>query len=168
MASRLAADSIPSFIAALPFLFARPQRDDLGWSCRSALASAAAAERADQTPRNTRGRVAYVLCELGYQLARRGLDTCGELPIPRAELARCLAVGLPKVKRVLALFQLSRVVEADGQGLRITDWYRLCGVAGYDPNRLELRPLHEEPLEHAGGEEVGARMTASGEPACFV
>jgi hypothetical protein len=168
MASPFAAKPIPSFIAALPFLFTRPQKDDLGWSCRSALAAALAAEPADDTARNTRGRIAYVLCELGYQLARRGVDAGAELPISRADLARGLDVSLCRVKRVLALLQLSQVIEADGQRIRITDWRRLCGVAGYDLRRLELTPAEEELLPPSSSEAAPQQLTAAGDQACFV
>jgi len=168
MASPSAAKPIPSFIAALPFLFSRPQQDDLGWSCRAALASAAAAERADEQRRNTRGRIAWVLCELGYQLGRRGLDASVELPISRVDIARALDVSLCRVKRTLALLNLSQVIEADAQRIRITDWHRLCGVAGYDTRRLELGEGDDEPLivRDEGGEPT--RMTAGGDQACFV
>lgn len=170
MASPFAAKPVPSFIAALPFLFTRPQADDLGWGCRAALAAAAAAERADETRRNTRGRIAWVLCETGYQLARRGLDGGAELPVSRVDIARALDVSLCRVKRTLALLQLSQVVEGDGQRIRITDWHRLCGVAGYDPRRLELEQSEEEYLAaESGGNEVDApRLTAGGDQACFV
>jgi hypothetical protein len=168
MASHLTAKPIPSFIAALPFLFARPQQDDLGWSCRSALASAVAAERADDRPRNTRGRIAYVLCELGYQLARRGLDACGELPLSRTDIARSLGVSLSRVKRALALFELSQVVEGDGQRIRILDWHRLCGVAGYDPRRLELASEEDEGPAPARDNGPSPQLTAAGDQACFV
>jgi hypothetical protein len=168
MANPFAGKPIPSYIAALPFLFTRPQTDDLGWHCRSALAAAVAAERACDLPRNTRGRIAYVLCELGYQLARRGCDAGADLPISRADLARLLDVGLSRVKRVLALLQLSQVIEADGQRIRITDWARLCGVAGYDPRRLDLTPAEEELLPPSPSEVVPQQLTAGGDQACFV
>jgi hypothetical protein len=132
------------------------------------LAAAVAAECADDTPRNTRGRIAYVLCELGFQLARRGLDGGCELPISRIELARCLDVSLPKVKRVLALFQLSQVIDADNQRIRITDWRRLCGVAGYDPRRLELTQQEDDLIVLVGDNEPAPQLTAGGDQACFV
>lgn len=168
MASHPAAKPIPSFIAALPFLFARPQEDDLGWVCRSALAAAAAAERADDVRRNTRGRIAWVLCELGYQLARRGLDAGSELPIARADIARALEVTLCRVKRTLALLHLSQVIESDGQCIRIADWHRLCAVAGYDPRRLELGEREDELPGPTASETEPTGLTAAGDQACFV
>ncbi len=168
MASQFAANPVPSFIAALPFLFARPQADDLGWTCRSALAAAVAAERADDTRRNTRGRIAFLLCELGYQLARRGVDISVELPLSRVEIARVSGVSLCRLKRTLALLSLSQVIEGDGQRFRVTDWHRLARVAGYDPSRLELQPEEDELLLVQIDEDEPVRLTAAGDQACFV
>jgi len=167
MASQFAANPIPFSISALPFLFARPQTDDFGWICRSALAAAVAAERADDTRRNTRGRIAYVLCELGYQLARRGVDIGAELPLSRVDLARALGLSLCRIKRTLALFALSQVAESDGQRIRVTDWHRLARAAGYDPARLELK-LDDEDAEPAADEGTEHHLTAGGDQACFV
>ncbi len=167
MASRFAPDPVPSFIAALPFLFARPQADDLGWACRSALAAAVAAERADDTRRNTRGRIAYLLCELGYQLARRGADIGAELPLSRVEIARSLGLSLCRVKRTFALLALSEVIDGDGQRIRVTDWHRLARLGGYDPRRLELKP-EEDGVWFASDEAEAPRLTAAGDQACFV
>jgi hypothetical protein len=151
----------------LPFLFVRPQAADEGWQVQSALASAMAAERAHLAPRNSRGRLAYLLCELGYQLSRRGTDRDGDLPLPRQELARTLGIGLSKVKRILALLSLSQVIRVDGERMRIIDWPRLCDLAQYDPGRLGLEPedaaLAADPAELAQN-----GLTAGGDQACFV
>jgi hypothetical protein len=167
MASQFAVNSVPSFIAALPFLFARPQADDLGWTCRSALAAAVAAERADDTRRNTRGRIAYVLCELGYQLGRRGADRDAELPIARVEIARALGVSLCRLKRTFALLALSQVIEGDGQRIRVTDWHRLARLGGYDPRRLQLN-VQEDEAEVVPESDEAPRLTVAGDQACFV
>lgn len=164
---------VPAFVAALPFLFARPQDGDLGWKCRSALAAAAAGERADETRRNTRGRVAFALCELGYQLTRRGVDLGAELPIGRVDIARALDISLCRVKRTFALLSLSEIMQSDGQRLRIVDWNRLCGMAGYDPRRLELAQQDEDSEallidDHRVEEDEPFRKTAAGDQACFV
>jgi hypothetical protein len=169
IASAFAA-GIPASVAALPFLFVRPEAaDDEEWRVRAALATAAAAERADDTRRNTRGRLAYLLCELGFQLGRRGGDRDAEMPLPRQELARTLDVSLSKVKRILALLTLSQVIVTDGTRMRILDWKRLCGVAQYDPARLDVSEDEEDWAAPAGQEtEDSSRLTAAGDPACFV
>ena len=162
--------SIPASVAALPFLFVRQETGDEEWRVRAALATAAAAERADDARRNTLGRLAYLLCELGFQLGRRGGDRDARLPLPRQELARTLDVSLSKVKRTLALLSLSQVIAIEGETMRIVDWRRLCGVAHYDPARLDFAEEDEETTGSSSAEpdEAGARLTAAGDPACFV
>jgi hypothetical protein len=166
MATRFAA--VPPSVLALPFLLARSQGDDLGWNVRAALSAAIAAERAvDSERRNTRTRLAYLLCELGYQLARRGVDRDQSLPIPRMQLAEALGVSLCRLKRTLALFSLSRVISADAGTVRILDWHRLASVGGYDPVRLELTP-EEIEIVSPEREALSTRLTAAGDQACFV
>ncbi|PSJ43223.1 helix-turn-helix domain-containing protein [Allosphingosinicella deserti] len=163
--------SIPSSVSALPFLFVRSDAQDEEWKVRAALATAAAAERADDTRRNTRGRLAYLLCELGFQLGRHGADRDASLPLPRQELSRTLDVPLCKVKRTLALLNLSQVIRIEGESMRITDWRRLCSVAQYDPLRLDMRDPEDDAIQTTAmldGEEGEKRLTAAGDPACFV
>ena len=163
--------SFSSSAKPLPFLLARPQLSDSDWTLRSALTAAIAAERADRdSGRNTRGRVAYLLCELGYQLARRGSDRDGGLALSRIEIAQALGVSLCRVKRTLALLSLSQVIATDGQSIRVLDWRRLSGVANYDRSRLELKDEDfEAGLITGGGEQaLPQNLTASGDPACFV
>lgn len=163
-------ESIPSSVSALPFLFVRNDAQDEEWKVKAALATAAAAERADDTRRNTRGRLAYLLCELGFQLGRHGGDRDASLPLPRQELSRTLDVPLCKVKRTLALLSLSQVIRIEGDTMRIIDWRRLSSVAQYDPARLEVLDEEEELFAGAGAgqEEPAPRLTAAGDPACFV
>ncbi|MDP9412706.1 MAG: helix-turn-helix domain-containing protein [Pseudomonadota bacterium] len=163
--------SVPASVVALPFLLARSRSGDLEWSVRGALAAAIGAERAvDTGRRNSRARLAYLLCELGYQLGRRGVDRDQELPIPRVELANALGTSLCRVKRTLALLSLSGIIETDGRTMRVIDWRRLSGVAAYDPARLELPPEEDfDPLIVADASDRESNLTtASGDPACFV
>jgi hypothetical protein len=145
--------------------------DDRGWNVRAALAAAIAAERADQdSRRNTRSRVAYLLCELGYQLERLGVDRDGDLPLSRTEIADALGVSLCRVKRTLALLSLSQVIATDGRIVRILDWRRLSGIAGFERARLELKDEDYESGLITGTEDQprSLNITASGDPACFV
>ena len=163
--------SVPASVLPLPFLLARSRSGDVEWAVRGALAAAIAAERAvDTGRRNTRARLAWLLCELGYQLGRRGIEKGQALAIPRVEIAAALGTSLSRVKRTLALLGLSQVVETDCRTLRVLDWRRLSGIAGYDPARLELGA--EEDLELFLIEDrdspTAHQLTASGDPACFV
>ena len=163
--------TLPASEVALPFMLARSRSGDLEWAVRGALAAAVAAERAvDSGRRNTRARLAWLICELGFQLARRGGDKSRTLPIPRAELSAALGTSLCRVKRTLALLALSGMIETDGRTFRVTDWRRLCAIGGYGPARLQLAADDELEADAVPGlrQEGGFSLTASGEPACFV
>lgn len=166
MATQIAC--LPPSVATLPFLFARPQVDDAGWNYCLALLAAAAAERADDVRRNTRGRIAYLLCEFGFQLARRDMDLGAAFPLDRTDIAGALGVTLCRVKRTLALLSLSGVLETDGCSMRVLDWGRLCSLAAYAPARLELRQDEDELDMVEPEEEQPQLVTKSGDPACFV
>ena len=161
--------SVPPSVAALPFLVARPQVDDAGWNYRAALLAATAAERADDTRRNTRGRIAYLLCEFGYQLARRRIDPDAAFALTRGDIADALGVSLCKVKRTLALLSLSEVIECGSATMSVRDWPRLCSVAAYEASRLELEDEEDEPdFACTAEEEQPQLVTRAGDPACFV
>ncbi len=98
---------------------------------------------------------------------RRGDDKDAALPVPRAQLAEALGTSLCRVKRTLALLSLSGVAKVEGATLRITDWRRLAGLGCYDPARLGLAP-EEAELEIVPAREAAPRLTAAGDPACFV
>jgi hypothetical protein len=110
-----------------------------------------------------RRRIAFLLCELGSRLGPEGGFALG-----RRELSEALGIGLCKVKRVLALFALSRDIAPDTHRIRVLDWRRLCAAAGYAPAGLVAEEDEEEDFSAVGHEEEAPRLTtASGEPAFF-
>ena len=146
---------------------------DPEWDFQAALAAAAAAEQADTEKRSTLRRVAWLLCELGCQYARRSGNRDAAFPLPRAELARRLGLGLSRVKRILALLGLSGVIRADEETVRVLDWQRLSDAAAYDAKRLGRsgeRETEEDMIFAAVPEQEDAapQLTAAGDPACFV
>lgn len=160
---------------AVAIMLARPATEGQGRDFEAALEAAAVAEAASHDERrNARCRLSYLLCEAANQLRqqRRGFDFAAELPYSRFALAEALGLPLCKVKRVLALLCLSGVVATDGRTLQVLDWRRLCGIAHVDPARLSIaaededeEPILASPIEQ---DEAASRITASGEPACFV
>jgi hypothetical protein len=142
---------------------------DREWDFLAAFAAAAAAEQADPERRNTLGRVSFLLCELGSQFGRRTGDYSAPFPLGRAELARAMGLGLPRIKRTLALLALSQVLTVDEEAIRIVDWRRLSAAAGYNPERLGVSLVDEDDGAAVGDkEESQTALTAAGDPACFV
>ena len=173
MSARVELPPLPPSVAVLPFLFMGPQTRDPEWDFQAALAAAAAAEQADIEKRNTLRRVAWLLCELGCQYARRSGDRDAAFPLPRTELARRLGLGLSRVKRILGLLNLSGVIRADEETVRVIDWQRLSDAAAYDAKRLGRsgeRETEEDLIVATAteGENGPTQLTAAGDPACFV
>lgn len=158
--------AIPHCLAPLPYLFIRPEGLDREWHVQAAFAAAVAAERADDTPRNTSRRIAWLICETGFQLARRGEDR-SLLPLGRARLAEALGVGACRVKRTLAMLALSRTLRTEDGAIRVVDWQRLCSAAHYDPARLGVAATPEERTAREADPPQPRPFTAAGDPACF-
>ncbi|MFN3945341.1 MAG: hypothetical protein ACK4K7_10465 [Allosphingosinicella sp.] len=111
-----------------------------------------------------RRRIAFLLCELGTRL---GPDA--SFRVDRARLADALGIGLGKVKRVLALFALSRDIAPDLHRIRVIDWRRLCSAAGYEGTGLAPSEEEDEIVAIPRREEEAEPQltTMSGEPAFF-
>ncbi|WP_114954367.1 helix-turn-helix domain-containing protein [Sphingosinicella terrae] len=159
---------LPPSVAILPLLFQAPRSDDEDWNVTVSLAAACAAERACLEPRNSRARLAYLLCEFAFQFGRRtGADN--NLPLDRSEIAQALGISLVRVKRILGWLELSRVVASDASSIRIIDWHRLCQIGRYEGLRIgaPVDPDQEVP-DGSAGQAAAAMVTRAGEPACFV
>ncbi|HZG09084.1 MAG TPA: helix-turn-helix domain-containing protein [Allosphingosinicella sp.] len=167
MVARIEFPPLPASVAMLPFLFARRAAGDDDWNFHAALGAAVAAEGGVEDRRSTRRRVAWLLCELGQQYGRRTGDYHLAVPISRQALAQALGLGLSRVKRVLALLSLSQAIECGEGSIRITDWRRLCGMAGYDCAMLGFALPEEDELAATLSEMPPRVVTAGGDPAYF-
>jgi hypothetical protein len=108
-------------------------------------------------------RVARLLCELGKSL---GCES--RLPVARAALASALGIGLVRIKRTLGLLSLSGVIEVNADSIEVLDWRKLCGAAHVDPAALNLSANEDEWPSLVEISDDRHRLTASGDPACFV
>lgn len=171
MSERVELPAVPTWLAALPFLFSPRGRSDEDLLVNSALASAAAAMAADPDRRDSRSRICFLLAELASQYGRRTGDHSRWIPVTRNQLATVAQINLTKVKRVLGFLLLSGVIEIGSEGIRAIDWKRLCALADYDPGwgaasgheeDEELAPAPRQQPEEPRG------LTAAGDPASFV
>ena len=171
MNERVELPSVPTWLAALPFLFSSRGKSDEDMIVNSALASAAAAMAADSERRDSRSRISFLLAELAFQHGRRTGDHAGWIPVSRTQLARAAQINLTKVKRVLGFLLLSGVIELGSNGVRIIDWRRLCKLAAYDCSWLgmaadeehgEAPPAPQKPPEQP------QLLTEAGDQASFV
>lgn len=94
-----------------------------------AIEHAAAAEHlASGTERNPRRRICRFLFELAEALDLDG-GKGTRLPINRQQLAGALGMSGVRIKRGLALLELSGVLACDAEAIVLRDWKRLCAAA---------------------------------------
>lgn len=95
--------------------------------------------------RDSRSRIAHLLCEFAYRLSRLGLEPSGdyELPMTQEQLADATGLTAVHVNRVLKGLEAEGLINRNRRTLSFPDWRRLREVADFNP-----RYLH--PLEAAG------------------
>ena len=160
------------WLTALPMVFAARRQDDVDQTLNVALASASAALAGDTERRDSRSRICFLLAELAVQFGRRTADQTAPIPVSRTQLARAAGTTLTRVKRIVAFLGLSRVIEQTPDGIRITDWERLCSLACYDRSWTGIpEPEESELLEIITQQPELPEPRAStraGDPASFV
>ena len=171
MNERVELPSVPTWLAALPFLFNARARSDEDILVTSALASAASAMTADPDRRDSRSRISFLLAELASQYGRRTGDYARWIPVSRNQLARAAQINLTKVKRVLGFLLLSGAIELGSEGVRILDWERLCKLGDYDRSWVALPQAeggeHLAPAPQQQSQQP-PEITAAGDQASFV
>jgi CRP-like cAMP-binding protein len=91
--------------------------------------------------RDSRSRIAHLLCEFAYRLSLQGLEPNGdyELPMTQEQLADATGLTPVHVNRVLKSLQADGLIERDRRTLRFPDWKRLRDVGDF--NARYLHPL---------------------------
>jgi CRP-like cAMP-binding protein len=91
--------------------------------------------------RDSRSRIAHLLCEFAYRLSLQGLDPNGdyELPMTQEQLADATGLTPVHVNRVLKGLESEGLIERDRRMLRFPDWRRLRDVGDF--NARYLHPL---------------------------
>jgi CRP-like cAMP-binding protein len=95
--------------------------------------------------RDSRSRIAHLLCEFAYRLTLQGIAPAGdyELPMTQEQLADATGLTPVHVNRVLKGLQAEGLIGRDRRILTFPDWQGLRDVADFNP-----RYLH--PLELVG------------------
>lgn len=94
--------------------------------------------------RDSRSRIAHLLCEFAFRLSAQGLcvDGAYELPITQEQLADATGLTPVHVNRVLQGLHREGLIERDRRMIRFPSWERLQDVADFNP-----RYLHTSDLE---------------------
>lgn len=94
--------------------------------------------------RDSRSRIAHLLCEFAFRLTAQGLKPDGqiELPMTQEQLADATGLTAVHVNRVLKTLQSEGLLQLDRRAMRFPNWQRMRDVGDFNP-----RYLHT--LEHA-------------------
>jgi len=93
--------------------------------------------------RDSRTRIAHLLCEFAYRLNAQDLDTdrIYELPITQEQLADATGLTPVHVNRVLQALQREGLIERDRRMIRFPNWERMRDVADFNPRYLHTAEL---------------------------
>lgn len=93
--------------------------------------------------RDSRSRIAHLLCEFAYRLSRQGLapDDIYELPMTQEQLADATGLTAVHVNRVLQALQREGLLERDRRMIRFPSWEHMQDVGDFNPRYLHTRDL---------------------------
>jgi CRP-like cAMP-binding protein len=92
--------------------------------------------------RDSRTRLAHVLCEFAVRLEAQGLapEYGYELPMTQEQLADALGLTPVHVNRVLKTLEAEGLVTRNRRTIRFPDWDKMRGVADFNERYLHLEP----------------------------
>jgi CRP-like cAMP-binding protein len=92
--------------------------------------------------RDSRTRIAHILCEFALRLEAAGLanDNRYELPMTQEQLADAAGLTPVHVNRTLKGLDTDGLIERDRRRLFITDWHRMRQVGDFSERYLHLEP----------------------------
>jgi len=104
-------------------------------------------------PRDSRSRLAHVLCEFAVRLDNRGLseEYAYQLPLTQEQLADALGLTPVHVNRVLRSLESEGLIVRNRRSIGFPDWRRMRDVADFNDRYLHLS------RQTAGAQEIGAR-----------
>ena len=93
--------------------------------------------------RDSRTRIAHLLCEFAYRLSAEHLDHSGvyELPMTQEQLADATGLTAVHVNRVLQALQRDGLIERDRRMVRFPSWQRIQDVGDFNPRYLHTADL---------------------------
>lgn len=91
--------------------------------------------------RDSRSRIAHLLCEFAVRVSAQGLDGEGvyELPMTQEQLADATGLTPVHVNRVLKALQADGLIERNRRVIRFPHWQRLRDVGDFNLRYLHMR-----------------------------
>ncbi len=90
--------------------------------------------------RDSRSRIAHLLCEFAVRLEAQGLatDHCYELPMTQEQLADATGLTAVHVNRVLKSLQADGLIERNRRSVSFPNWKQMRDVADFNQRYLHL------------------------------
>jgi CRP-like cAMP-binding protein len=91
--------------------------------------------------RDSRTRIAHLLCEFAFRLTAQGLKPEGdiELPMTQEQLADATGLTAVHVNRVLKGLQADGLLQMERRSMRFPDWQRIRDAGDFNPRYLHTR-----------------------------
>jgi CRP-like cAMP-binding protein len=91
--------------------------------------------------RDSRSRIAHLLCEFAVRLDAQGLrpDGAYELPMTQEQLADATGLTPVHVNRVLKALQSEGLIERERRVIRFPDWQKIRDVGDFSARHLHIR-----------------------------
>jgi len=88
--------------------------------------------------RDSRSRIAHLLCEFAYRLSLHGMAPAGdyELPMTQEQIADATGLTAVHVNRVLKALEAEGLIDRRRRTLNFPDWRRLREVGDFNPRYL--------------------------------
>ena len=98
--------------------------------------------------RDSRARVAHMLCEFAYRRSVAGLGSTEQFDLPMTQEQIADATGMTPihVNRMLAALRAEGIISREKRRVEIKDWDRIQRVAHFDPAYLHTLPAAEPGL----------------------
>ena len=98
--------------------------------------------------RDSRSRIAHLLCEFAVRMTAQGLQPQGnfELPVTQEQLADATGLTPVHVNRVLKGLQAEGLIERNRRVISFPHWQRLREVADFNMRYLHIRDQRREAL----------------------
>ena len=88
--------------------------------------------------RDSRARVAHMLCEFAYRRAAAGISAAEkvDLPMTQEQIADATGMTPTHVNRMLAALRTEGVISSEKRRVEILDWAEIQRIADFDPDYL--------------------------------
>lgn len=98
--------------------------------------------------RDSRTKVAYLLCELSVRLCQSGSTEAHDftLPLTQEQISDIIGVTPMHVSRVLKELETDGLIARERRMIRVLDWNLLASTGDFSPTYLQLTRNHSAPV----------------------